>query len=72
MSVTEKQSATMSALVGVGFAVTNIYTDGIVRMRQISGEVAVFVRQDGTVNHPHTSATMIARVAIRDAGVEIA
>lgn len=72
MTVTEKQSATMSKLVGVGFAVTTIYADGIVRMRQISGEVAVFIRQDGTINHPHTPATMIARVAISDAGIEIA
>ena len=69
MQISAATSNTLDTLCKLDYRITNIYTDGAVRMS--NGTVGVFVRPDGSVTPPHTSATQAAQAALHEAGVNL-
>jgi hypothetical protein len=72
MQISDAQADVMTELVKLGYKITNIYSDGIVRMS--NGNVGVFVRngvREGSVSPPHTHETQIAQAELVAAGLTI-
>lgn len=66
-----KQAITLYRLVGIGYAEINRYTDGVVLVENPAG-MRTFVRPDGTVTKPHTTATMLAYAKLLNADIKVA
>jgi hypothetical protein len=73
MIVSDASCATMTKLVELGYAITNIYGDGAVRMaiRSEDDTISVFVNDDGSITPPATYKTQIeqARLAECETGI---
>lgn len=70
MFVSDETCATMTKLVELGYAITNIYADGAVRMALPSG-VSVFVSERGSVTPPMIHETRIEQARLHGEGITI-
>ncbi len=62
------RAITLYRLSGLGYKQINDYSDGVVLVENGYG-VRTFVRPDGTVTSPHTTATVDARSDLVNAGI---
>lgn len=70
MEISSATANTMTTLVHMGFAITNFYGDGAVRMS--NGTVATFVHEDGTVTRPQTTECYVVQAQMHEVGLKFA
>jgi hypothetical protein len=80
MEITEAQAGAMDVLAARGYAITNFYGDGAVRMIEPAGRsgslaldeaLALFVRTDGTVSSPMPMRAHRERLELENAGLTV-
>jgi len=64
------RTITEARLYGLGYEQINAYSDGVILLENADG-IRTFVRPDGTVTVPHTTATVDAKSLIVQAGVKV-
>jgi hypothetical protein len=70
MSFSLPRTITLYRLVGLGYKQINDYSDGVILVENGYG-VRTFIRPDGTVTVPHTTATIDAKSELVNAGVTV-
>lgn len=67
--------ATIMTLEEIGWKLTNVYGDGVVRLEvfdeSLQDQLSVFGRPDGSLGRVHTRGCMLIEVQLRDLGLEV-